>query len=82
MFKSQRKTFKARTRNKEKLSHVWLKIKDFDYLFLLPQIPLFILDFYLMQNKYFSSPGPTKHNANNVLYLSRQTSFPHGVHKS
>ena len=30
---------------------------------------------------YILTPGPTKHNANNVLYLSGHTLFLHGVHK-
>ena len=37
---------------------------------------------FLLNTIYISSPGPTKHNANNVLYLSGHTSFPHGVHES
>ena len=37
---------------------------------------------FLLNTIYFSSPGTTKHNANNVLYLSGDTSSPHGVHES
>ena len=31
---------------------------------------------------YISSHGTTKYNANNVLYLSGHTSFPHDIHES
>ena len=35
---------------------------------------------FLLNKIYFSSPGTTKHNANKYCsYLSRHTSFPHGV---
>ena len=37
---------------------------------------------FLLNTIYISSPGTTKHNANNVLYPSGHTTFPHGVHES
>ena len=37
---------------------------------------------FLLNTIYISSPWPTKHNTNNVLYLSGHPSFPHGVHES
>ena len=37
---------------------------------------------FLLNTIYISISGTTKHNGNNVLYLSGRTSFPYGVHES
>ena len=40
-----------------------------------------LFGFLVEYNLYFSH-GTTKYNANNVLYLSGHTSFPHDIHES